>query len=66
MSRQYVESSSEGTIDVKGKGSSYHYLGGLSMGQSMRHNAELDYMGPNEFEDGYGLMEYGNSFLKYA
>ena len=34
-------------IDEK-QGLELHYLGGLSMGQSMKHNAELDYMGPNE------------------
>ena len=36
-------------LDVK-EGIDYHYLGGLSTGQSMKHNAEFDYMGPNELE----------------
>jgi len=36
-------------IDEK-RGLELHYLGGLSMGQSMKHNAEFDYMGPNEFK----------------
>ncbi|MYC34581.1 MAG: hypothetical protein F4X64_15570 [Chloroflexi bacterium] len=36
-------------IDEK-QGLELHYLGGLSIGQSMKHNAEFDYMGPNELE----------------
>ena len=36
-------------LDVK-EGIDLHYLGGLSTGQSMKHNAEFDYMGPNELE----------------
>ena len=36
-------------LDVK-EGIEYHYLGGLSTGQCMKHNGEFDYMGPNELE----------------
>ena len=36
-------------LDVK-EGIEYHYLGGLSTGQCMKHNSEFDYMGPNELE----------------
>ena len=36
-------------LDSK-EGLEFHYLGGLSIGQSMKHNAEFDYMGPNELD----------------
>ena len=50
-------------IDEK-QGLELHYLGGLSMGQSMKHNAELDYMGPNEFKM---VTDYVRKFVtKYA
>ena len=50
-------------IDEK-QGFELHYLGGLSMGQSMKHNAELDYMGPNELNM---VTDYVRKFVtKYA
>ena len=46
------------------QGLDLHYLGGLSMGQSLKHNAELDYMGPNELKM---VTDYVRKFVtKYA
>ena len=50
-------------LDVK-EGIEYHYLGGLSTGQCMKHNSEFDYMGPNELE--MVISGVRNFVLKHA